>query len=103
MYYGMMHARFFKVACQNKPYMKWEETLIGIRMERNSAVAYLKELLGGDISISPDAISIEKQEDSKSVKIRIKTRDRQPIIEIAKKHDLEVKEEGDSIIIYEGH
>jgi hypothetical protein len=83
--------------------MKWEETLIGIRMERNSAVAYLKELLGANISISPDAISIDKQQDSKAVKIRIKTQNRQPIIDIAKKHDLEIKEEGDSIIIYERH
>jgi len=69
-------------------------------MERNGAVAFLKELLGSDINVSPDSICIEKQQDSKTVKIRIKTQNRQSIKDHAKKHDLEVKEEGESIEIY---
>ncbi|MDI9577889.1 MAG: hypothetical protein WC203_07485 [Candidatus Bathyarchaeia archaeon] len=69
-------------------------------MERNGAMSYLKELLGTDIGISPDSVSIEPQQD-RVVKIRIKTQDRVSIRDIAKKRGLKVSEEGESVVIYE--
>lgn len=69
-------------------------------MQRNDAISYLKVLLGTDIDISPDAISFERQEDRKIIKIRIKIQEREAIKDLAKKLDLEFKEEQDSIIIY---
>ena len=72
-------------------------------MQRDGAIAYLKELLGTDIDVSPDSVSIEKQLNSNAVEIRIKINDnqRQRIKDIAKKRDLLVKEEGASTLIYE--
>lgn len=63
-------------------------------------MSYLKELLGTDIGISPDSVSIEPQQD-RVVKIRIKTQDRVSIRDIAKKRGLKVSEEGESVVIYE--
>ena len=72
------------------------------KMQRNEAISYLKALLGSDINISPDSVSIEEQEASKNVKIRIKiaNNNKEQIKETAKKRDLIVKEENDSIVIY---
>jgi hypothetical protein len=64
-------------------------------------MAYLKELLGWDVDISPDSISIEKIDKSNAVKIRIKTHERQIIKNIASNRDLCVLEEGERIVIYE--
>ncbi len=71
-------------------------------MQRNEAISYLKALLGSDINISPDSVSIEEQEASKNVKIRIKiaNNNKEQIKETAKKRDLIVKEENESIVIY---
>ena len=70
-------------------------------MERNGAMAYLKELLVEDLSISPESILIEEQDDSKNVRIRIKVKERGRIKDLAKKHDLKVSEEGECIVISE--
>ncbi len=79
-----------------------KKQLLGKKMQRNEAILYLKALLGSEINISPDSVSIEKQQASKTVKIRIKISnyDRQHIIETAEKRALEIKEETDSIVIY---
>ena len=71
-------------------------------MQRNEAISYLKALLGSDINISPDSVSIEEQQASKTVEIRIKisNNQREQIRETAKKRDLIVKEENDSMVIY---
>ncbi len=71
-------------------------------MQRNEAISYLKALLGSDIDISPDSVSIEPHQASKTVEIRIKISnyDRKHIKETAKKRALAIKEENDSIVIY---
>jgi hypothetical protein len=83
-------------------YGQAKKQLLGEKMQRNEAISYLKALLGSDIDISPDSVSIEKQQASKTVKIRIKISnyDRQHIEETAKKRALAIKEENDSIVIY---
>ena len=70
-------------------------------VERKSAMDYLKQLLGADVNASPDSISIEPQGNTKVVKIRIKTQERQLIKEIATKRNLKVQEQGDTILIFE--
>ncbi len=69
-------------------------------MQRNEAISYLKKLMGTDINFSPDSIFLESQGDSKIVKIRIKTRERDFIKDLAKKLNLKVEEESDNILIY---
>ncbi len=69
-------------------------------MNRNDAIDYLKALLGEDINLSPDSVSIERQDETKLSILRIKTKDTQLIKAVAKKRNLDVKEEGDSIVIF---
>lgn len=69
-------------------------------MQRNEAISYLKQLLGKDIDISPDSISLDKKEDRKIVEIHIKVKEREFIKEIAKMRGLDFKEENESIIIF---
>ncbi len=92
----------FHWKCQCKPYMNVQDTLLCEKMRRNEAILYLKALLGSDIYISPDSVSIEEQQASKTVEIRIKISNiqREQIRETAKKRDLIVKEENDSMVIY---
>jgi hypothetical protein len=74
--------------------------MLGIRMQRNEAISYLKQLLGKDIGISPDSISLDKKEDRRIVEIHIKVKERESIKELAKIRGLDFKEENESIIIY---
>ena len=69
-------------------------------MQRSEAISYLKQILGTDVGISPDSISLEKQQDRNIIKIRIKSQHTSIIKDIAKKRNLEVKEENDSLVIY---
>jgi hypothetical protein len=48
--------------------------VLGIRMQRNDAISYLKQLLGKDIDISPDSISLDKKETEKLLKSILKLR-----------------------------
>ena len=76
--------------------------VFGIIVQRNQAISYLKELLGSDIGVSPESVSIERKRDSEAVEVHIKITNskRESIKEIARKRELTVKEDGDSIIIY---
>ncbi len=69
-------------------------------MQRNEVISYLKQLLGTDSNISPDAISIENQENRNTFRIRIKTNEKERIKNNAEEQNLSVKEESDSIIIF---
>jgi hypothetical protein len=69
-------------------------------VERIEAIDYLKHLLGEDINLSPDSVSIEKQDNTKEVKIYIKTQERKCIKDVAIKRNLKVLENGDTIIIF---
>ena len=69
-------------------------------MQRNEAISYLKQLLGTNSGISPDAISIEVQENPKGVRIRIKISEKELIKDVANERNLSVKEENDSIIVF---
>ncbi len=69
-------------------------------MQRNDAISYLKELLGTNSGVSPDAISIEEQDNRKTVRIRIKTNEKERIRVMAKERNLSVTEESDGIIIF---
>lgn len=70
-------------------------------MQRNEAISYLKQLLGSNSDVSPDSISIEEQENGKTVRIRIKTNEKEHIKDVAKERNLLVKEENGSIIIFD--
>jgi hypothetical protein len=76
------------------------DILSGMSMQRNDAISYLKELLGTSSGVSPDAISIEEQENHKTVRIRIKTNETERIKDMARERNLSIKEESDSIIIF---
>lgn len=71
-------------------------------MQRNEAISYLKELLGSDIDVSPESVSIERKRNSETVEVHIKITNskRETIKEIAKKRELTVKEDSDKVIIY---
>jgi hypothetical protein len=69
-------------------------------LQRNEAISYLKQLSRTDSGISLDAISIEKQENQNTFRIRIKTNAKERVKDMAKERNLSVKEESDSIIIF---
>ena len=73
-------------------------------MDRNEAVTYLKELLNTCQSMSPQAVSFEKNGASAGFKVHIKgvtnEPDKEKIRGIAQKHSLAVEEESDAVVIY---
>jgi len=87
-------------------YIDRQETLLGMPMDRNEAVTYLKEVLTFCGNMSPESVSFEKQDtiDSLGYSVRIKgsiyESDRQTVREIAKKYGLTVKEDADGIVVY---
>lgn len=75
-------------------------------MQRDEAVTYLKEIFDCS-SMSPNAIYLEESKNRDKLtgyKIHIKgamsNGDKEVVIKIAKKHNFEVKEEKDEVIIY---
>ena len=76
-----------------------KKQVLGIETQRNEAISYLKQLLGTNSGVSPDAIFIEEQENPDTVRIRIKSNEKELIKDMAKERNLLVKEESDSIII----
>jgi|WetSurMetagenome_2_1015567.scaffolds.fasta_scaffold137457_2 hypothetical protein len=75
-------------------------------MNRNQAVNYLKDLLKYCNDMSPEALSFENPQtaefDGYYVRIKgaIPEVDKNIVIEIAKKHNLTVKEEKSQVIIF---
>lgn len=70
-------------------------------MERNEAVCYLKEILGKNNQISPNIISLDRIKACKGYSIRIKeVHDTTVVIEVAKKHNLEIIEDKGELILY---
>lgn len=71
-------------------------------MQRNDAIAYLKELLDLGLNISPDAVSLEEKDTPRKVEVRIKISviQRESIKDVAKNQNLTVREEGETIVIY---
>ena len=78
-------------------------------MNRNEAVTYLKEINNSCKSMSPDAVTLlhSSPNDPNTIgyKIHIKTmldnENKQQVTNIAKKHNLAVKEEKGEVIIYQ--
>jgi hypothetical protein len=70
-------------------------------MERTEALAYLKEVLCANANISPNAIQLDKTNSSDYYRVRIKEKlDTQTIKDIAKKHNFQVQEGKEEIIVY---
>lgn len=76
-------------------------------MNREEAVACLKEILNLSRHMSPNAVTFEKSsanEGSMGYRVRIKGTtfedDRQAVNTVAKNHNLVVKEEDNEIVIY---
>ncbi len=72
-------------------------------MQRNEAVAYLREILNSDNLIAMDCVSFENEIGSSGYRVRIKIHnvEQRVIKEIAEKRNLAVVEEKDTIIVYE--
>ncbi len=85
-------------------YINSQERIHWMRMDRNEAVAYLKEHLRNCNDMSPEALSFEKPPQYHGYTVRIKgtitEADKKVAKEIAIKHSLEVKEEKGEVIIY---
>lgn len=75
-------------------------------MDRNEAVAYLKELLSLCNELSPDTVSFENPKNSDSVGYRVNIKgkiqepERQMVRDVAKKYSLAVKEDPDGVVVY---
>ncbi len=70
-------------------------------MQRNEAVSYLKEILGSNELISPNAITLEEPKGNIGYKIRIKgVGYEQTVKEVAQKLNLAVREEKDEIVVF---
>lgn len=75
-------------------------------MNRNEAVAYLKDVLNACNDMSPDAVSFETAKNSNStgytvrIKGAIHESDRIMVKEIAKRHSLSVREEHGEVVVY---
>lgn len=73
-------------------------------MNRNEALTYLKELLTQCNGMSPNAVSLEPKSSDPSYSIHIKgsinEADKQIVIQIAKNHNLAVKESADGVVVY---
>ena len=86
-------------------YIDGQETLLGLPMDRNEAVAYLKELLS-QCDMSPASVSFETPKDSDSVGYRVHIKgaiqesDKQAVRDVAKKHSLTVQEDTDGVVVY---
>lgn len=87
-------------------YINTQERLLGMAMNRNEAITYLKELLSQCNDMSPASVSFENPKNSDSVGYRIHIKgkiyasDMQKVREIAKKYSLAVKEEVDGVVVY---
>jgi hypothetical protein len=74
-------------------------------MDRTEAVTYLKELLSLCNDLSPDSVSFENPNNTKSVGYRVHIKGKiyepeiQKVRDIAKKH-LSVQEDKDGIVVY---
>ena len=80
--------------------------LVGMSMERNEAVTYLKDLLVVCNEMSPEVVSFEKPKNNQAVgytvhiKGAILDSDKQAVKEVAKRHRLAVKEDLSGVVIY---
>jgi hypothetical protein len=86
-------------------YVDWQDMLLGMRMDRNDAVAYLKELLS-ICDMSPSSVFFENPQDSDSegyrvhIKGTIHESDRQKVRDIAKKRNLAVQEDDGGVVVF---
>ncbi|MGD6852489.1 MAG: hypothetical protein ACQCN6_10570 [Candidatus Bathyarchaeia archaeon] len=75
-------------------------------MDRQEAVAYLRELFSQCNDLSPNAVSFEQPKNGDSVGYRVRIRgnmhetDKTALKEIAKKRNLTVKDDRDEVIVY---
>ena len=87
-------------------YINRQDILLVVPMDRNEAVAYLKEILTLCSDLSPDSISFENPNNTHSVGYRVHIKgkiyehDLQKVKDIAKKHLLAVQEDSDGIVVY---
>ena len=69
-------------------------------MKRSEAISYLKEILE-DKQVSPDAVTLEEGKDIEGYRVRIREPTfRHTIKEVASKHNFQVKEEQNEVIVY---
>ena len=80
--------------CHNKT------LLLGSKLKRDEALSFLKEVLNESPYISPEAVILKQSKDSDSYTVNIKeTFSSQTVKNIARKHNLSVKEEEDMTVV----
>jgi hypothetical protein len=96
----------FNLKCHCKIYIDVQEIIVGMPMNRNEAVSYLKDLLSQGTGMSPDSVSFEQTADADSegyaihIKGRIENSEKQTVRIVAQKHNFQVKDNSDGIIVY---
>ena len=78
-----------------KAYINRQERIFWMRMDRNEAVNYLKELLKNCNNLSPESVAFDQPADCQGYTVRIKgailETDKQAVRDTAKKHCLLVQ------------
>jgi hypothetical protein len=85
-------------------YIIRQETLVGMHLNRNEAINFLKELLRNSTNISPEAISFEQLPGYRGLTVRIKgdfcETYKETVRNTAKKNCLAIREEKNQILIF---
>jgi len=85
-------------------YINKQERILGMPMDRNEAVTYLKELLSQCSELSPESVSFENAKNSDSVGYQVHIKgiihESERVRDVAKKHSLAVKEDTDGVVVY---
>jgi hypothetical protein len=96
---------FYNLMLMQEIYRDKDDTLLGILMDRDEAVSYLKEILTQCGELIPEALSLETpKDDPAGLRVHIRGRiheiEKQKVREIAQKRNLTVKEEADGLIVF---